>query len=186
MRHGESVANIMGVVLSNPEDGKKTAYGLTHSGEEQVRQSVLEQKKSGALDENTLLITSPFSRTMRTAEIAKEILESIPAIQSDERLRERWFGNWEKTLHTAYANVWVEDKKNPTHTIENVESTSDVQERTMSLIHDLENQYTDKKILLVSHGDVLHILLTGLLKKSPADHRDIRHFETAEIRTCDL
>lgn len=186
MRHGESTANVAGIVLSQLEDGEKSDYTLTAIGEEQARRSVSEQKEAGAFDEHTLIISSPFSRTRRTAEIAKEVLGSTNDISIDERLRERWFGNWEKTPHTAYAKVWAEDKRNPNHTIENVESARDVQERTMNLICDLENQYTDKRILLVSHGDTLHILLTGLLNKSSADHRAMQSLETAEIRKVEI
>jgi probable phosphoglycerate mutase len=182
LRHGQSKANVAGIVLSHLEDGKKIDYTLTPDGEEQVRESVSKAKESGEIDENTIIISSPFSRTMRTAEIAKEVLGVTSDIVVDDRLRERWFGDWEKTSNAAYEKVWTEDKRNPSHTTANVESAHDVQKRTLELIDDLETQYNDKTILLVSHGDALQILLTGMQKLSPAVHRELPHLNTAEIR----
>ncbi|MHB1163025.1 MAG: histidine phosphatase family protein [Minisyncoccota bacterium] len=182
LRHGESTANLAGIVLSRQEDGEKIDYTLTPEGEEQVRRSVTKSKESGELDANTIIITSPFSRTRRTAEIAKEVLGAERDIVVEERLRERWFGDWERSSNDAYEKVWAADKENPDHTIAHVESARDVQMRTMALIHDLENQYDGKTILLVSHGDALQLLLTGIEKQSPALHRNTPHLETAEIR----
>jgi probable phosphoglycerate mutase len=186
LRHGQSIANVAGIVLSRLEEGKKDEYTLTPEGEEQVRESVSKSKESGELTENTIIISSPFSRTRRTAEIAKEILGSTSDIIFDDRLRERWFGDWEKTDNSAYEKVWVEDKENPNHTHAHVESAHDVQERTLALIDDLESQYSGATILLVSHGDALQILLTGLYKQSPASHRDIPHLTTAEVRKVEI
>lgn len=186
MRHGQSTANVAGIVLSCLEDGKKIDYTLTPTGEEQARESVARSKECGALDERTTIISSPFSRTMRTAEIAREALGVTSEVEVDDRLRERWFGDWEKTDNSAYEKVWVEDKINPNHTTANVESAHSVQARVLSLIDDLEKKYAGKTILLVSHGDALQLLLTGLYQQSPATHRDIPHLETAEIRKVEI
>lgn len=182
LRHGQSHANVSGIVLSHLEDGKKIDYTLTPTGEKQVSESVSRSKERSELDENIIIISSPFSRTMRTAEIAKEVLGVTSDIVVDERLRERWFGDWEKTDNSAYEKVWAEDKGNPSHTTANVESAEGVQQRVLALVSDLESQYSGETILLVSHGDALQILLTGLYKKSPALHRNIPHLETAEVR----
>lgn len=182
MRHGQSHANVAGIVLSHLEDGKKVEYTLTPVGEEQARGSAIKSKERGELDENTIIVSSPFSRAMRTAEIAKEVLGIPSDIVVDDRLRERWFGDWEKTDNSAYEKVWVEDKVNPHHTTANVESAFTVQQRVLSLVDDLEKQYNAKTILLVSHGDALQILLTGFYQQSPSTHRDLPHLETAEVR----
>lgn len=182
LRHGESTANVAGIVLSRQEDGEKIDYTLTRRGEEQVRRSVTKSKESGELGADAIIITSPFSRTRRTAEIAKEVLGVESDIVVEERLRERWFGDWERSSNDAYEKVWAADKENPDHAIAHVESARDVQARTVALIHELEGRYDGKTILLVSHGDVLQILLTGMQKASPARHRDIPHLETADVR----
>ena len=97
-------------------------------------------------------------------------------------MRERWFGDWEKQHNSKYQKVWDEDVLDAEHKKFNVESAQTVQDRTISLIHDLETQHTGKKILLVSHGDALQIMQTGFLSKSPKVHRELPHLNTAEIR----
>ncbi|MEN9558239.1 MAG: hypothetical protein RL141_608, partial [Candidatus Parcubacteria bacterium] len=125
---------------------------------------------------------SPFSRCRRTAEIAKEVLGVPTDILFDDRLRERWFGDWEKTSSEHYSRVWADDQQDPHHTVKNVESAVEVQKRTMALIQMLEGRYHRAQILLVSHGDALQIMQTALKKQSPALHRALPHLETAEIR----
>ncbi|MCX6765280.1 MAG: histidine phosphatase family protein [Candidatus Nealsonbacteria bacterium] len=186
LRHGQSKANVAGIVISHLENGIKDDYSLTEEGENQVRKSVQEAKDSGVLDNKIIIYSSPFSRCKKTAEIAKEVLGLENEIIFDDRLRERFFGDWEKKSHSAYQNVWDIDEKNPVHKEANVESTTEVLKRTTSLIKDLEEKYKGKKILLVSHGDALQILQTGFHKVSSAFHRKLKHLETAEVRKLDL
>lgn len=186
LRHGQSKANVAKIVLSDLEDGKKEEYTLTTEGEEQVKLSVKKAKESELLGSDTIIYASPFSRTRKTAEIAKEVLGVETDINFDDRLRERWFGDWEKTDHNAYQKIWEVDEKNPDHKERNVESTVEVLKRITSLIKDLEEEYSDKNILLVSHGDALQILQTGFQKVSSGLHRKLKHLETAEVRKLDF
>lgn len=182
LRHGYSKANEAAIVLSHPEHGQSEEFTLTEKGEKQVLDSVTMAKNVGLLDANIIIVSSPFSRCQKTAEIARDILGVDGAIILDSRLRERWFGNWERTDNTAYDKVWADDIHNPQHQIESVESAHDVQQRTAELISELEEKYADKKILLVSHGDALQIMQTAFQKKSSAVHRSLQHLETAEVR----
>jgi probable phosphoglycerate mutase len=186
LRHGQSKANEVGIVLSYPEEGKKIDYTLTPIGEDQVHDVIPKSRGAGALDDSTIIVTSPFSRCLRTAEIAKEVLSAKDDIVIDERLRERWFGDLEKTSNTSYEKVWLEDVLNPDHTTADVESARSVQERTMSLMHDLENRYSGRTILLISHADVLRILLMGIQGRSSSQHNDIQPLEIAEIRRVEV
>ena len=186
MRHGQSLANVAGIILSNREEGKKNGYTLSPEGEEQVRRSVSHSKENGVLDKNVVIISSPFSRCVRTAEIAKEVLGVDRDIIIDERLRERWFGDWEKMSDGNYGEVWADDARDPSHTIANVESVRAVQERALALLGDLESRFGGKTILLVSHGDVLQFLQTGLQERLPAPRRDIPPLKTAEVRKIEI
>jgi broad specificity phosphatase PhoE len=181
LRHGESKANIKEIILSDPEAGGSDEFTLTEKGEQQVREAIKKAKKDGLLDDKTVIYSSPLSRTWRTAEIAKEIL-GVPGINMDDRLRERWFGNLEREHKDNYQKVWDKDKLDPGHKEDEVESAQEVQIRTLSLIKELEEKYKGRTILLVSHGDALQILHTGVHNKSASDHRDIPHLETAEVR----
>jgi probable phosphoglycerate mutase len=182
LRHGESMPNILGVIVSHLEEGKKDEHTLTEYGEEQVRHSVQEAKEQGLLDENTIIFSSPFSRCRKTAEIAKDRLGVSAKIIFDDRLCERWFGDWEGTSNANYQKVWDGDVLDPDHKDANVESTTEVVARVASLIYALENRYVGKNILLVSHGDALQILQTFFENKPSSAHRELRHVQVAEVR----
>jgi probable phosphoglycerate mutase len=174
--------NIRGVILSHLEEGKKDEHTLTKNGEEQVRASVGETKEQGVLSADTVIFSSPFSRCRRTAEIAWEVLGASSEIIFDDRLRERWFGDWEGTGNANYQKVWDDDVSDPDHKHADVESTAEVVARVSGLIHDLEARYAGKNILLVSHGDALQILQTFFENRPSAEHRSLRHLKVAEIR----
>ena len=182
LRHGESMPNIRGVILSHLEEGKKDEHTLTPNGEAQVRHSAREAKVSGLLNEDTIIFSSPFSRCRRTAEIAKEVLGVHAEIIFDDRLRERWFGDWEGTSNVHYQKVWDKDIVDPDHKDANVESTTEVVARVAALIHNLEERYAGKNILLVSHGDALQILQTFFEEKPSSTHRELQHLKVAEMR----
>ena len=124
-------------------------------------------------------------RARETAEIAKKLL-GIEKINFHKNLRERYFGKFDKTSLDNIKIAWEHDEKNPNHKHKGVESPNKVLKRTLALISKLEKKYKDKKILLVSHGDVLQILHTHFSKKPVSQHRKIPHLETAEIRELKL
>ncbi len=194
IRHGESEANIANIILSHPKHGTK-GYGLTKKGESQVENAI---KKNKTLDSETEIYSSDFMRAKETAKIVQEYIHA-KKITLSKSLRERSFGNWEKTSNKNYEKVWTEDSKNPHHKIERVESASEVLNRVVKLILKLEKKFKNppermgnssiragRKILLVAHGDTLQILQTVFLKKSPSMHRKIKHLELAEIRELKL
>lgn len=181
MRHGESKANLKEVIISHPESGKHIDYALSKHGRVQVKESAA----TSHLSDKTVIISSDFSRAIETAEIVQKVL-GTSELRTTELLRERYFGNWEKTHNSNYPIVWKHDESDADHTTDNVESPNSVQERATRLIIDLENNYTDRDILLVSHGDILQILQTGFQKISPTAHRSLIHLQTAEVRQVHL
>lgn len=178
MRHGKSEANVKKIIISDPIDGINSC-GLVN--EEEVRKSAKEARDIGLLDENVIIVSSDFKRTKETVEIVRKIFKTGNVIFSP-KLRERYFGNWEKTSTSNYQKVWEDDKNTPNHKNNNVESTDEVLERTTSLIKDLEERYANKNILLVSHGDALQILQTAFERIPSFKHRSLPHLETSEIR----
>jgi broad specificity phosphatase PhoE len=185
-RHGHSLANASGKIVSSLENGVKPEYTLSSRGEDEVRQSAIAAKTSGMLDADVVIVSSPFSRCRRTAEIIKEVLGAEGEIMLDERLRERGFGDYELMPNENYAVVWKSDRIDPRHTESSVESAAAVQARTLELVKELDSRFPCRKIVLVSHGDALQILETGMRGISPAAHRDLEHLQTAEIRPLDF
>jgi glucosyl-3-phosphoglycerate phosphatase len=179
-RHGKSEANLLGIILSDPAEGVPK-YGLTDEGKAQVRASAERALADGALGAETVIISSDFKRAIETARITQEVIGAGP-IQLTERLRERSFGFHEGKSNERYQLVWDDDAKDPTHTIESVESVESVLERATSIILEQEEACEGKTFLLVSHGDTLQILQTAFTTLGSAKHRSLPHLETAEIR----
>lgn len=180
IRHGESKANVAHILLSHPKEGM-VSYGLSPKGKKQVKASVLKNKKSKVLDSDIIIYSSDFLRAKETAQIAQKLL-GIKKINFHKNLRERYFGKYDKTSLDNIKIAWEHDKKNPNHKHQGVESPNKVLKRILALIAQLEKKYKGKKILLVSHGDVLQILHTYFSGKPVSHHRLIPHLETAEIR----
>jgi glucosyl-3-phosphoglycerate phosphatase len=180
IRHGESKANVAHILLSHPKEGT-VSYGLSPKGKKQVQVSVLKNKKNKLLGSDIIIYSSDFLRAKETAQIAKKLL-GAKKINFHKNLRERYFGKYDKTSLDNIKIVWEHDRKNPNHKHQGAESPNKVLKRTLALITQLEKKYKDRKILLVSHGDVLQILHTHVSGKPVSHHRLIPHLETAEIR----
>lgn len=176
LRHGNSLANQRGTIVSNPEVGT-TRYGLSKVGTNQVNIA----SEYFTVKDKIIIYSSDFKRAKETAEIIQQKL-SVEVIVYTEMLRERFFGLYEGLDDSRYTDVWERDKKNEDNTYNSVESPRQVAERTKLLVEQIESQYSKKNILLVSHGDCLQILQTVFAGISPAAHRSLPHLQTAEIR----
>jgi len=179
LRHGESYANREGVIVSLPAHGL-SAYGLTPRGHEQVATSVERARHDGTLPAVDLIVSSPFLRTVQSAEIAAGVF-GVP-IETDDRLSERAFGDLERTSDARYADVWARDRQDPSHGDWGVESTAAVLRRASDLIQHLEARGPDRAILLCTHGDVASILACGLLGQDLRCHREVAALGVGEVR----
>ena len=177
LRHGQSQANKIGIIISDPKNGIKK-YGLTDTGKSQTVQAF---KKDHDFNQETIIYTSPFLRTKETANIVKKLL-NCKKINISDKLKERFFGDYEKLSNENYQKIWNKDKLNEKNNDNNVESTQQVWNRMISLIYKLEQKYSNKKIILISHGDPLQILIAGFNNILVNNHRQIQHLNIAEIR----
>jgi broad specificity phosphatase PhoE len=181
MRHGQSRANVAGVIVSNIETDRRGDYGLSDLG----RIQALEAAQACGLPTDTVICSSDFARARQTAEIVRARL-GAPEVTLAAALRERSFGEWEGSATGNYARVWAADTTDPNQAAGGVEPVAAVLDRTTAFIVDLERRYSGRDILLVSHGDTLQILETGFLLMSPARHRSLPGLQTAEIRQLRL
>lgn len=178
MRHGHSLANQQGIIVSDPANGCP-GYGLSTLGERQVHDSLQQCK---LLDSATIIINSDFRRAAETAAIAHQLLDCRLSPQTDLRLRERNFGELELGSDSAYTDVWEQDAGDADSRYLATESSNQVMARVTVLIADLEQRYSDVTLLLVSHGDALQILQTAFAGRDASAHRQLQHLQTAEIR----
>jgi probable phosphoglycerate mutase len=184
LRHGRSLANEADLIVSHPEHGV-SQYGLSEEGRRQVASAIAEASFKRLLDQTTLIVASDFARARESAEIASHLL-GTQAILMTPKLRERYFGRWERQHSRHYQEVWDADLLDGMHKQYEVESTREVLARTTSLIQELEDAYAGRTILLVSHGDVLQILQTAFERVDSAQHRQLLPLETGQIRELRL
>jgi broad specificity phosphatase PhoE len=182
MRHGHSLANQQGVIVSHPENGRDN-YGLSELGRNQVRASL---QQNNLLDANSVVVTSDFKRARESAGIAFEVLACSVSICEESRLRERNFGELELATDDSYGEVWQQDEINPDSRFRGVESVNQVMARVTAVVADYENRYSAATILLVSHGDALQILQTAFARRDASSHRQLEHLNTAEIRQLSI
>lgn len=187
MRHGESEANVAGLIVSDPDIGCAN-FGLTEEGQRQVVASInnYQQQYSSATKivshPISKVVCSDFLRTKETAELSAKIL-ALPAPQVEVGLRERFFGDWEGKSDIHYPTIWALDNDAATQVSQRVESVDDVRQRGLSVIAKLDAQFSREVILLVSHGDMLQILLTAFVGIPAQQHRTLPHHAQAQIKS---
>jgi probable phosphoglycerate mutase len=179
MRHGESDANMAGLIVSDPAIGC-TGFGLTEQGKLQVVASASDYKPIGKAISQ--VISSDFLRTVQTANLLTKTL-TLPPPQIEKGLRERFFGDWEGKTDTHYSEIWKLDKDAARQAAQRIESVNEVRQRGLAVIEKLERQFQNEVILLVSHGDMLQILLTAFIGIPAEQHRTLPHHSQAEIKS---
>lgn len=154
MRHGETDANLKGLVSSVMNSGSH----LTEEGKAQIRATADELKKEGI----GIIISSPFVRTRETTEIMCDVL----GIDKDSVVYEHRLG--EMSLPAYEGKTWAEYHADYPKTVENFtkakegdESYADVKRRVSQVLHEIESRYKGKKILIVTHGGPAWLMVSG-------------------------
>ncbi|KAL5562362.1 hypothetical protein UlMin_032109 [Ulmus minor] len=171
LRHGKSIPNEKGLIVSSMENGTRPEYELASEGVNQARlagelfQKELKENNIGV--ENVRICYSPFSRTTHTARVVASVLNipfEGPQCKVVEDLRERYFGpNFELKSHDKYPEIWDLDEKDAFRRAEEGgECVDDVVSRLANAMKTMEEQFQGCAILVVSHGDPLQILQTVL------------------------
>ena len=99
-RHGESRANVEGIIVSDPDLGT-VEYGLSETGRGQVLESA---SRLSRVVTDAVIVASDFLRTVETAEMIRQVSGAEP-VRLDSRLRERFFGKWEGARYTHYSDA---------------------------------------------------------------------------------
>ncbi|SEK43367.1 histidine phosphatase family protein [Halomonas daqiaonensis] len=174
MRHGHSLANQQGLIISSPERGL-AGFGLSPRGQEQLDERLADWRWARP----DRILHSDF---LRTAETAERIARHFGLwLEAEPRLRERHFGAFEGEGSDCYTEVWARDARDPAHRHSGVEAVTEVAARMSAVITDLECRHAGETILLISHGDPLQILLTALESRDLSQHRERASLEPASI-----
>ncbi|AXK46127.1 histidine phosphatase family protein [Brachybacterium saurashtrense] len=179
LRHGESTANVQGLIVSLPGPRALTEVGLTARGRAQAQQAAREGLARG-LGPQTVVLTSDFARARETAEeFARGLGAAAPTV--DVRLRERGFGAHDGGPADAYETVWAADRARELPGDE-VESVDEVARRVFAVLRTADERAAGAAVVLVAHGDVLQIALALGAGRDPHEHREVPHLGNAELR----
>lgn len=151
LRHGltERQEETKMIISSRIESDK---YRLVPKGREDIESVAATLQKMGGVDE---IYTSPFIRTMETAEIVGKVLHKT--VKKDGRLGEFVHGLLcEDKEHTACPKRTDTEKFDERE--DSGESRNDIRERVADFMNEVETRHQNKKILIVGHGDPLWLL----------------------------
>jgi broad specificity phosphatase PhoE len=123
LRHGQSLANVEGVISSNPAVSTKM-HGLSGIGKAQADTAAAKfVEEMCAKRSRVAIFSSDFKRARETASAFEVPLLTAAnnghgvgelfsgKVVLDQRLRERFFGEFDGGPDSNYEKVWVEDAK---------------------------------------------------------------------------
>jgi len=179
LRHAESLANVAGLIACDPATAIE-GFGLTQRGFQQVRTAELPFGEA----ERVRIVSSDFRRARETASTLAQRL-GAPEPELSVLLRERNFAPFEGQTSNHYQTVWAHDAAGTN--CPGVETIEEVCLRLDALLVWLRSGGSDvASTILVSHGDVLQILLARELGMSPRLHRGLEPLGNAECRAVGL
>jgi len=168
VRHGESEGNTIGLRQSVPP-----GTGLTEKGKAQAEKAGKELAKMHEKEPFDLILHSPLLRTEQTAEIITEQLQfkiqnSKFKIHPEPLVCEINFGNVEgKRDHEVKEYMdWREnlppEERYYSKCGETGESHEDVTKRALEFVKKMMQEHSGKSILVVTHSDIIRLLLREL------------------------
>jgi broad specificity phosphatase PhoE len=183
LRHGQNNYQIErpGIIYVWP-DGNPP-YFLTEQGKEEARKAgeILKQDKIDCLFSSDIL------RCRETTKIVAEIINyDINKIIYDVRLRDLNWGAFGGKTKEEYWNFYNNDHMKAFETaVPDGESWNQCQERLISLFNEMEEEFQNKNILIVSHGDPLWLLegyIRGIDNQTLLEKRKEIILKTGEVR----
>ena len=178
IRHGQTDWNVAGKCQG------KTDIELNNTGIEQAKKA-RQKIKDYNID---LIICSPLKRARKTAEIINEVINC--KIICDERISERNCGNIEGTTKSEWNKI-VEDDVNIINNYnlnwskQNVEPIRDVCKRVWNLLDEIQKEYKDKNILIVTHGGTcraINAYFNGISEDGTVVSANIKNCEIKEYK----
>lgn len=159
VRHGEAESNVRGIANALPE---KRKMHLTEEGIRQVHAVALFLAKQGV----DAIIASPLKRTRETAAAISE--QTSVEVLIDDRLHETGLGIYNDgpidRFFSKYPDMRMRITPDP---LDGTESIIDMRGRIEGFLRDVRQVYQGKKVVIVSHGDVLDQLYGILKRESP-------------------
>lgn len=163
MRHGETNWNANGIIQG------RSATRLSRRGIEQVETSA-EQLKGLNID---LIISSPLMRAVQTANIVASKVNV--KIIKDDRLTEIGQGIFTGRKYQSLSSEERHLKESRSAKV-GMESLENVHSRVQDFLEYLKKNFSDKKILIITHDGVASCI------EFCSEHKDFKHETYASIR----
>jgi len=179
MRHGEADGNAANILKSSVDEPNH----LTEKGKKQAQEAAQKLKKEGI----DIVVTSPFVRTQETANIVREELGlSGEAVVVDKRLCEIDMGDFNgRPVDDWYAYFSDHESSRLEKRFPNGESGRDVRGRVADMLKEVEQKFTGKRVLFVTH-DTTAWQLIAVAEHTPLkeveDDINNTSLETGEVR----
>ena len=172
MRHGETAWNRQGRVMG------RHPVELTEHGREQVEATA----RFAQSIKPDLIITSPLVRARQSAEIMSAGLGGIEIVE-EPAIAEVLYGRWEgMTYHELIDDPhYVTYRKSPIeHPTPGGETIPEVQARGVAAVMRAMEIHSGKRVLFVSHGDIVRTVLCHFLGL------ELKHFHRIRVDNATL
>jgi alpha-ribazole phosphatase/probable phosphoglycerate mutase len=166
MRHGETEWNREGRVMG------RNPVALSTEGRAQVEAAAELARQIGP----DLIVTSPLVRARETAEILTAALGGVQ-IADEPRLTEVEYGRWEgKTFGELISDqVYVNYRDHPmTMATPGGETLAIAQARGVAAVEEIMGANQSRRILFVSHGDIIRTIICHYMRLELAHFRRLR------------
>lgn len=183
MRHGEAESNVKKFITSLIG----ADVHLTENGKRQVMEDVEKIRKI----KPDYIFVSPIIRAEETAAIIFDNIEAPVTVITDERLAEFKVGNFEGKPQGDYDNSFASKEEMFTVRKNGSECLNDTKKRAAEFLNDVESKYQNKKILIISHGDLIWMMNAinmGMIPKEAIEYsgKEGGYLKNAEIREFDF
>lgn len=129
-----------------------------------------------------MILVSPLQRAIQTANYIKDVVGKPIIIE--ERLIERCFGDLEGHKNRDDWNIKMMLDYEKNYSIEKIEPIQELFERIYGLLQEIEENYKDKKIILVTHGAVSQVI-ECYFNGEPRS-LDFEHLEPLTLNNCEV
>jgi len=159
LRHGQTIYQTKKKkeIYPSPED---TPVGLTKEGIKKIQKLAKKLKK----EKIDLIYSSDFYRTKQTAQIVAEELNL--KINFDSRLREFNFGSYHGKPKKEFYREFPTSVERFEKKLPGGESWFHCQKRITGFLKEVEKKNQNKRILIVSHGDPIWLLVGAVKGKT--------------------
>lgn len=200
VRHGQSEANVVQkkLIAGLPHEVVDQVYErpdweqrLTPAGVEQARHAGdWIRQHIGRVAEFDVVYCSPFIRTRETAALLAGDEEGV-SITPEDRIIERDWGLYgllsKEDQERIYPGTYHNKKKNPLYArLDGGESIMDVYARIRDMDATLHREYSEGRVLMVTHGDYMNARRYAIERMLPEDWTAIDQDRSFDFHNCSI